>query len=112
MNRGMIEMANSFLVQQTSSGEPVVVGDVKVYPVARSYRINFPGNQGGILWNRPLAVIVEDSQGSREVIPVQDRTRQLQVGILLAGLFGTIFTWLFFRQARSFKQKKENMNNG
>jgi len=112
MIQGMNKMANRLIVQQTSSGEPVVVGDVKVYPVARSYRINFPGNQGGILWNRPLAVIVEDSQGSRQVIPVQDRTRQLQVGILLAGLFGTIFTWLILRQSRSFIQKKENTNNG
>jgi hypothetical protein len=112
MIRGMNKMANSFLVQQTSSGEPVVVGDVKVYPVARSYRINFPSDKGGISWNRPLAVIVEDSQGSRQVIPVQDRTRQLQVGILLAGLFGTILTWLILRQSRSFKQKKENTNNG
>lgn len=94
------KMANSFLVQQTSSGEPIVMGDVKIYPVARSYRINFPSGQGGILWNRPLAVIVEDSQGSRQVLPVQDRTRQLQVGILLAGLLGTILTWLIFRQSR------------
>ena len=104
MIRGWNKMANRFIVQQTSSGEPVVVGDVKVYPVARSYRINFPSNQGGISWNRPLAVIVEDSQGSRQVIPVQDRTRQLQVGILLAGLFGTILTWLILRQSRSFIQ--------
>jgi hypothetical protein len=93
-------MANRFLVQQTSSGEPIVVGDVKVYPVARSYRINFPSDQGGIAWNRPLAVIVEDSQGNRQVLPVKDRTRQLQVGFLLAGLVGTILTWLIFRQSR------------
>lgn len=112
MIRGMNKMANSFLVQQTSSGEPVVVGDVKLYPVARSYRINFPSDQGGISWNRPLAVIVEDSHGSRQIIPVQDRTRQLQVGILIAGLLGTILTWLILRQSRSFKQKKENTNNG
>ena len=97
---GTNKMANSFLVQQTSSGEPVDMGDVKVYPVARSYRINFPSGQGGIAWNRPLAVIVEDSHGNRQVLPVHDRTRQLQVGILLAGLLGTILTWLIFRQSR------------
>jgi hypothetical protein len=91
-------MKNSFIVQQTSSGDPVNVGQVKVYPVARSYRINFPSDRGGIAWNRPLAVIVEDSQGSRQIIPIQDRTRQLQVGIILAGLLGTILTWLFLRR--------------
>jgi hypothetical protein len=96
---GMNKMANRFIVQQTSFGEPVAMGDVNLYPIARSYRINFPGYQGGIAWNRPLAVVVEDSQGSRQVIPVQDRTRQLQVGILFAGLAGTILTWLIFKKS-------------
>jgi hypothetical protein len=96
----MNKMAKSILVQQTNWGEPVNTGDVNVYPVARSYRINFPDARGGIVWNRPLAVIVEDSHGSRQIIPVQDRTRQLQVAILAAGFFGTILTWLIFRRSK------------
>jgi hypothetical protein len=96
----MNKMAKSILVQQTNWGEPVNTGDVNVYPVARSYRINFPAARGGIVWNRPLAVIVEDSHGSRRIIPVQDRTRQLQVAILAAGFFGTILTWLIFRRSK------------
>jgi hypothetical protein len=99
-NRKANKMVNRFIVQQTTSGDPVDLGHVKVYPVARSYRIHFPSNQGGIAWNRPLAVIVEDSQGNRQIIPVQDRTRQLQVGILLAGLIGTILTWVFLRRSK------------
>jgi hypothetical protein len=93
-------MVKSILIQQTSAGEPVNAGEVNVYPVARSYRINFPGARGGIVWNRPLAVIVEDSRGSRQFIPVQDRTRQLQVAILAAGFFGTLLTWLIFRRSK------------
>lgn len=92
------KMANSFIVQQTSSGEPVEMGDMKIYPVARSYRINFPSGRGGFAWNRPLAVIVEDTRGNRQVLQVQDRTRQLQVGILLAGFIGTVLTWIIFRK--------------
>ena len=98
--QGMNKMAKSILFQQTNWGEPVNAGDVNVYPVARSYRINFPAARGGIVWNRPLAVIVEDSHGSRQIIPVQDRTRQLQVAILAAGFFGTILTWLIFRRSK------------
>ncbi|MBE9473772.1 MAG: hypothetical protein IMY85_02710 [Chloroflexi bacterium] len=93
-------MAKSILVQQTIAGEPVNVGEVSVYPVARSYRINFPAARGGIVWNRPLAVIVEDSSGSRQIIPVQDRTRQLQIAILAAGFVSTLLTWLIFRRSK------------
>lgn len=93
-------MAKKILVQQTSAGEPVIAGEVRIYPVARSYRINFPAASGGIVWNRPLAVIVEDSNGSRQIIPVQDRTRQLQITFLAAGFFGTLLTWLIFRRSK------------
>ena len=58
-------MAKRILIQQTSAGEPVQVGEARVYPVARSYMVNFPGGRGGIAWNKPLAVIVEDSQANQ-----------------------------------------------
>ncbi len=93
-------MAKSILVQQTSAGKPVNAGEVIIYPVARSYRINFPAARGGIVWNRPLAVIVEDSSGSRQIIPIQDRTRQLQIAFLAAGFFGTLLIWLKFRRSK------------
>ena len=101
-------MGKKILVQQTSAGEPVKVDDLTVYPVARSYRIDFPAAKGGIVWNRPLAVIVEDADGNRQILPVIDRTRQLQILIFAAGFLGTILTWLLFRKSRSSQQIKEN----
>jgi hypothetical protein len=92
-------MARRILVQQTSAGEPVSVGDLKVYPVSRSYRINFPSAHGGIVWNRPRSVIVEDSMGRRQIIPIHDYTRRLQIGILSAGFIMMLVTWLFFRNS-------------
>lgn len=100
-------MLKKILVQQTSAGEPVVVNDMTVYPVARSYRVNMPGARGGIVWNRPLAVIVEDSDGTRQILPVIDRTRQLQIAILGAGFIATLLTWLIFRKSKK-SAKKEN----
>jgi len=93
-------MANKTFVRQTNTGEPVRVGDLSIYPVARSYRINMPGVHGGIIWNRPVAVIVENSRGDRQELPVVDRTRQLQIAIFSAGLFGAFLTWLLFRKSR------------
>ena len=93
-------MAKKILIQETSAGEPVQVNNLTVYPVARSYRINMPGARGGVVWNRPLAVIVEDNQGTRQVLTVIDRTRRLQIAILGAGLVITLLTWLIFRNSR------------
>lgn len=93
-------MAKKILIQETSAGEPVQVNNLTVYPVARSYRINMPGTRGGVVWNRPLAVIVEDNQGTRQVLAVIDRTRRLQIAILGAGLVITLLTWLIFRNSR------------
>jgi hypothetical protein len=90
-------MPNKFFIQQTSAGDPIEVNDLTVYPIARSYRINVPKVHGGILWNKPLAVMVEDSLGNRQVIPVVDRTRLLQIAIFSAGFIFTMLTWFVFR---------------
>lgn len=93
-------MAERILVQQTSSGDPVPVGDINVYPVARSYRMTFPGVHGGMVWNKPLGVIVEDKLGNRQTIPVPDVTRRLQVAILAAGFLGSLLAWMMIRRTR------------
>jgi hypothetical protein len=97
-------MVESTIVQHTSAAEPVKMGEVNIYPVSRSYRLNLPGASGGISWSRPLGVIVEDQVGRRQVLPVKDVTRRYQVFILIAGFVTTLFTWLAFKQFRSNKQ--------
>ena len=91
-------MTNRLYVQQTSTGDPIEVNNLTVYPVARSYQLRIPGMHGGIMWNRPLAVIVEEAGGKREVLPVHDCTRQLQIAILGAGIITSLLTWLVFRR--------------
>lgn len=93
-------MTKRAIVQQTSAGEPVQVGEMHVYPIARSYMVNLPSVKSGIVWNRPLAVIVEDSRGKRQIIPVHDKTRQLQIAFLAAGLIGAFLTWAIFRRSK------------
>ena len=97
-------MANKNFVQKTRAGEPVEANDLTIYPVARSFRVNIPGAHGGIIWNRPVAVIVEDSAGNRQVLPVVDRTRQIQMAIFGAGLLGTLLTWLIFRKPKKLSK--------
>jgi hypothetical protein len=94
-------MAERIIVQHTSAGEPISQGDVNIYPVSRTYRINFPRLRGGISWNRPYGVIVEDHMGNRQVLPVKDITRRYQVIILSAGLFVSLFTLLVLNRKKS-----------
>ena len=93
-------MANKILIEETTAGEPVEVDDLTIYPVARSYRVKMPVVYGGLIWNRPLAVIVEDKSGNRQVLPIIDRTRRLQIAIFSAGLVGALLTWLIFRKSK------------
>ena len=96
-------MRNKIIVQQTSAGEPIKVNDLTIYPVARSYRLDIPAIRGGFTWNRPLAVIVEGNDGSRQILPIIDRTRQVQIAILSAGFASALLTWLIFRKPRKDK---------
>jgi hypothetical protein len=61
------------------SAEPVTVHDVTVTPQARALVVRLP--KGGLVWNRPTAVLVEQNGQARR-IPIVDITRILQVGLL------------------------------
>lgn len=71
-----------------ASAEPVTVGGITVTPRSKALIVRLP--KGGLVWNRPTAVLVErDGQARR--IPIVDATRILQVGLLgLAVLAGSV----------------------
>lgn len=72
-------------------GEPTLVGDVTVIPQSQALTIRWPN--GGFVWNRPVAVMVE-REGAIERIPITDVTLMAQLGfmglsiafIILAGI--------------------------
>jgi hypothetical protein len=77
---------------QTVSADPIVIGDTRVTPQAQTLSIRFPF--GGLVWNRPSAVLVERDDGTQR-IPIVDVTRLVQIvlfGLILA--FSVIITLL------------------
>jgi hypothetical protein len=54
-------------------------------PVSWNLTLRLPGRAGGLVWNRPLGVEVEE-RGRRSFVRVPDRTRQIQWLILGTGL--------------------------
>ena len=86
---------------QTSSGKPVTAGDLIVTPQSRVLVVRSP--YGGWVWNRPVAVQVEQANrpsASPARIPIVDVTRLAQLGFLGLSLIFSIITLLPSANAR------------
>ena len=82
---------------QTISGDKVTIGDVSVTPQSQALIIRWP--HGGLVWNRPVAILVErDEQTER--IPIVDVTRMVQLGLLGLSLVFSIFILLLSARQR------------
>jgi hypothetical protein len=65
--------------KQTLIGEKTTVGQISLTPQSQALMIRWP--YGGVVWNRPLAVLVE-RDGQIERIRIMNVTRMTQFGLL------------------------------
>ena len=89
----------SLLSIENRTGTPLQAGTRRIVPFAQVVRLNVPGMNGGIIWNRPHALLVQEADGSERVLPIPDLTRQLQVFLLAAGFFAGLLFWLARRNS-------------
>jgi hypothetical protein len=83
---------------QTISGDKVTIGDVNVTPQSQALTIRWP--HGGLVWNRPVAILVERGEQT-ERFPIVDVTRIVQLGLLgLSLVFSVVIFALSVRQRR------------
>ncbi len=73
---------------QLETGSPTPVGEVTLTPQSQVLTVRWPN--GGWVWNRPVAVLVEQ-EGETERLPIVDVTRYAQLGLIA---FAFIFTLL------------------
>ncbi len=82
---------------ETKTGETINAGDVKITPFSKSTSILSKGKNTGLIWNRPDSILVQRPDGSEQVIPVIDVTRQTLWAIMglsaLAIMLLAIFTF-------------------
>jgi hypothetical protein len=71
------------------SGRAVTAGDVTVTPQSQALVIRWPN--GGLVWNRPVAVVVE-SPGQTRRIPIRDITRIVQISLFAI----SVASWIGF----------------
>jgi hypothetical protein len=90
-------MGNKFIQIKTTAGEPVLAGNARLTPLARSVQIKVPSLGAVLSWDRPVAVIVETAAGE-QVLPVRNLTRRLQLILIGASLVGLLLGWLWQRR--------------
>jgi hypothetical protein len=86
-----------FIQRQIVSASPVTVGDITVTPQSQAVTFRWPW--GGLVWNRPVAVLVERGGETRR-IPVVDVTRVVQLGLLGFGLGLAVVTFVVSMRRR------------
>ena len=81
---------------ETVAGEPIQLENAKLIPFTQEMHVLIPGLWGGVLWERPVSILVKRDDGEEEIIPVQDPT----LYIIWALLGAVALTWLFTRIKR------------
>ena len=92
--------ANRMIRWQTLTGDPVTIGDTTINTQSQALVVRWPG--GGYVWNRPVALLVQNGQGSKR-IQIIDTTRMAQLGLLGAGLIFSVLVLAFSIRERRAK---------
>ena len=82
-----------FITIETMPGETIQAGTNKITPFSQAVKLILPGSMGGLIWNRPVSVLVQGADDSEQVLPVVDVTRIAQLALLGIGLAGGILLW-------------------
>ncbi len=95
---------SDYLRWSTIEGQPLKAGNMVVTPISQSLIVRLPF--GGFIWNRPVAIRVENEAGE-ERIAIVDVTRRIQLGLILSGLGLLFVTWLLVRGPAISNPSKE-----
>jgi hypothetical protein len=87
---------------QTTSGERFTIGGVSITPQAQALVLRGPF--GGWVWNRPVAIVVEQGQQTKRM-PIVDVTRRVQIGFMGLGLLFGLVSLIWMRQERRNKSE-------
>ena len=91
------------ITYQKRSGEPILAKGLRIIPFSKVLQISFPGSSGGFVWNRPVAVRIENENGLVQELPVVDVTRQ--VGwLFLATCLGLSILLILMRRGSNSKK--------
>lgn len=98
-------MPNSFFRMETRMSQPMRINNIELRIHSQLIQLRLPIANGGMIWNRPVAVVVRTLHGQKHVLPIPDLTRM--VDLILAGLCcGSVFFLIFFRRKKFESERK------
>jgi hypothetical protein len=93
-------MSISLLRIETLTGQPIKIKDTQVRVRSQVVQLRFPFIHGGLLWNRPVAVLARTTDGQDQILPIRDITRAAVLVLLVISLAGTFLLRLFRRKRK------------
>ena len=101
MNRYMSMQTSLFRIG-TLGDPPLDVPNGQVYLRSQFVQLRVPALrvQGGLIWNRPAAVVVRSLNGQETTLPIVDVTRIVMLALMGLGL-ATLFVSMFLRRKTS-----------
>lgn len=90
-------MPISSLRIETRTSPPIQVNDTWLYLRAQVVQLRLPVLHGGLIWNRPVSVVVRRHGRREQTLFVPDVTRTAVIGLLVLHLAG-VFLFLLFRR--------------
>lgn len=94
-------MPKELLESKVIAGDPIRIDRDQIVPLTRFIRIHLFGLRGGLVWNRPIAVMIIGEDGTEHVLPIRDITRKSQILLLGTGFIGSLLIWGFLRGRNS-----------
>lgn len=88
---------NSLYEIETQWSAPLEVSGRKIVLQSRAVRIRVPFVRGGLVWNRPVAALVQFADGRDQMLPVHDDTRRAQIFL---GLYALVAAWIIIGVSR------------
>jgi hypothetical protein len=102
-------MLRKLISVETHAGKPITAGTVTIVPMAKSLRVMIPGIPGGLIWNRPVAVVTKTASGSEHVLSVNDPTRRAVLALWGAVIGSALFTLAFKLRRRDDRKDQQEV---
>ena len=91
-------MPSSLLRIETLTGQPVILNGAQLRVRSQVVQIRLPITSGGLIWNRPVAVLVQTPDGREQALPVPDVTRTAVLALAGLGLLSALLLMLVKRK--------------